>query len=99
MGIKFGREYEDIIVDLVKGLDRVDGIYDFFEMAQTDWEELPEEERQECLRTLADDIFYGLGSEPLLQVADAKVRYLKDKHLIQIDHEDQVVTIVRLISA
>ncbi|WP_068777765.1 hypothetical protein [Paenibacillus sp. FJAT-26967] len=99
MGIKFGREYEDIIVDLVKGLDRVDGIYDFFEMAQTDWEELPEVERQECLRTLADDIFYGLGSEPLLQVADAKVRYLKDKHLIQIDHEDQVVTIVRLISA
>ncbi|GKS14275.1 hypothetical protein [Paenibacillus chitinolyticus] len=99
MGIKFGREYEDIIRDLMNGLGHVDGFYGFFEMSEADWHELPEEDRQECLRTLADDVFYGLGSEPLLQIADAKVRYLKDRHLIQIDHDDQVVTIVRLTSA
>lgn len=57
MGIKFGREYKDIVTDFVRGIEMVDGFYELLDMSADDWQELEQDEQEECLRTLADDIF------------------------------------------
>ena len=39
MGIKFGREYKDIVTDFVRGIEMVDGFYELLEMNADDWQE------------------------------------------------------------
>ena len=43
MGIKFGREYKDIVTDFVRGIEMVDGFYELLEMNAEDWQELDAE--------------------------------------------------------
>ena len=42
---------------------------------QTTGRSMEEDEQEECLRTLADDIFYGLGSAPVMHVGAGSVRH------------------------
>jgi hypothetical protein len=98
VGVKFAREYETIITDLVQAISEMDGCAELLEMDAEQWSQLEEDDRAECLRTLADDIFYGLGSEPVLPFGDGVITYDARKHMIQIKYGgEKVIRLVHLI--
>src|SRR5690554_2234715 len=97
MGVKFGREYEDIVGDLTEALGQIKDSYTFLEMNEEDWAQLDETEQKECLKTLADDVFFALGSNPRIEVGSGVLVHEKNKHMIKVDHGENVVTIVKLI--
>ncbi|WP_166244515.1 hypothetical protein [Paenibacillus turpanensis] len=97
MGVRFGREYADIIVDFTAALQEIGDSYTFFEMEAEDWAELGQEEKQEMLRTLADDLFFGLGSEPSIPVGSGEVKHDASRHVLQVITEHKIVHVVRLV--
>lgn len=97
MGVKFGREYEDIVVDLTAAIGKISDCYVFFEMTTEEWEGLDQDEQQECLTTLADDIFFGLGKSAKIAVGSGTLIYNPQRHVITVAHGDNQVTIVNLI--
>lgn len=97
MGVKFGREYEDIVGDLTEALGQIEDSYAFLEMNEEDWKELDESEQKECLKTLADDVFFALGTNPKVHVGRGILVYEKSKHVIKVNQGENVVTIVNLI--
>lgn len=97
MGVKFGREYEEIIEELTGAMSGVRNCNELFEMSEEDWREMDEQERKDCITTLADDIFYGLGAESTMSFGSCQIVYDRDNHLIKIAAEEKVVHIIRLI--
>ncbi|MCD1260033.1 hypothetical protein B5M42_014560 [Paenibacillus athensensis] len=97
MGIKFGREYKDIVEDLTDAVAQVEGSYELLEMEPQEWEELTDEERRDCLKTLADDIFYSLGADPELAVGEGAVRYDKEHHVLKVHHGEKLVSVIYLV--
>ncbi|WP_159881942.1 hypothetical protein [Paenibacillus puerhi] len=97
MGIKFGREYKDIIGDFTEALQSVDGCHEFLEMEEGDWAELAPEDRTACMQTLADDLFYGLGTEPTMSVGDCQVTHDPKRHLIRVDRGDTFTRVIHLV--
>ncbi|RKN86395.1 DUF7167 family protein [Paenibacillus ginsengarvi] len=97
MGVRFNREYRDIIKDFGAALGQIDNCHETFEMERSEWEQLGREEQIEYLQTLADDIFYGLGSEPLIAVGEGKVQYDSTNHLIRVWTDAQIVHLIKLI--
>ncbi|MCL6458818.1 MAG: hypothetical protein K6T85_12495 [Gorillibacterium sp.] len=97
MGVKFAREYEDIIAELTKALEQLEPCYTLLDMEEQDWLGLAPEEQQECLRTLADDVFYGLGTEAVMELGQDVLSYEPDKHIIKVAYSNGVTQIVRLI--
>jgi hypothetical protein len=96
MGVRFGREYNDIIKDLTTAIREVERFYEFFDMDDDAWNRLNEEEQAECVRTLADDVFYGLGTEPTMDIGQGIVHYDISKHVITVNDGDKCVSIVYL---
>lgn len=97
MGVKYAREYEAIIEELTDALLEVDGSYEFMEMTELDWEELEASERRECIRTMADDVFYGLGTEPVLELGGGRVTYDAGTHRIQVADGGKVTRLIVLV--
>lgn len=97
MGVKFGREYRDIVHDLGEAIRRIDAFYDFFEMSEQDWNGLDDDEQNECVKTLADDVFYALGRDRELNVGTGHVHYIRSKHIIKVEDGNNVVTVVNLV--
>lgn len=97
MGIKFGREYPDIISDFTEALLSIDECYSFLEMTAGEWEELEPEERRACIQTLADDLFYGLGTDPKIPVGRCTLSHDKEKHVIVIYHEETLINVIYLV--
>ena len=97
MGVKFAREYEDIVRDLSEAIQRIDSFYEFFYMSDEDWGKLPDEEQQECIKTLADDIFFALGSSKQVEVGEGSVRYNSEKHILKVQDGRNIVTVVNLV--
>lgn len=62
MGVKFNREYQDIIDEMIPAIASIEDCHMFFDMTLEEWSALEDQEKVECMRTLADDLFYGLGS-------------------------------------
>ena len=65
-------------------------------MEKNIWEKFQDEERKELIKTLADDIFYGLGQEPLMEIGEDKVQYSKEKSEIYIISKDNIIKTVKL---
>jgi hypothetical protein len=97
MGIKFGREYKDIVTDFVRGIEMVNGFYELLDMSADDWEQLEPSEQEECLRTLADDIFYGLGSSPVMQIGVGSVRHDPSNHVLKVHDGEKLVSVIYLV--
>jgi hypothetical protein len=97
MGVKYARKYEAIIEELTDALLEVEGSYAFLEMTVLDWQELAAEERRECIRTMADDVFYGLGKESVLELGRGQVTYDAGTHRIQVNDGGQVTRLIMLI--
>ncbi|WP_442602162.1 hypothetical protein [Paenibacillus sp. KN14-4R] len=97
MGVKFGREYNDIQQELIAAISTIEDVHAFFEMEAGDWTALCEEEQLECIGTLTDDLFYALGSEPVCQVGSGTVRYDHERHVIIVRSTSGLATVISLI--
>lgn len=97
MGVKFNREYEDILNDLVRAIGSIPDCHTAFEMDGDDWRQLDDNSRAECIRALADDMFYGLGAEPEIQIGSGTIQYDRSNHIIKVTQEPHIVHVVYLI--
>jgi hypothetical protein len=97
MGIKFVREYNDIVEELSVEIIRINDFYDFFEMDKNDWEELSSEEQIECAKTLADDIFFGLDEEPEITLGSGAIKYIIDTDSIEVFENNILLKHISLI--
>jgi hypothetical protein len=97
MGVKFNREYEDIVKDMVEAIVAIDDFYTFFDMSEKDWRGLDQEERVECAKTLADDLFYSLGADPEIEIGTAKLQYDASHHILKMVYDPKHTKIIHLI--
>lgn len=97
VGVKHGRDYSEILAELTGAVGRISDGYIFFEMEPEEWEHLPEESRLEVWEALAEDLFYALGNEPVIQVGSGVVLYDKETHRINILLGDEDLASVLLV--
>lgn len=97
IGVKFGREYNDIVDDLSEAIVQVDSFYDFLDMSEQDWNRLSEFDQKECLKTLADDVFFALGNQRKIKLGRGVVFYSQQKHIITVEDGQNVTIVVKLI--
>ncbi|WP_169090202.1 hypothetical protein [Paenibacillus sp. PL91] len=97
MGVRHAREYADILKDLTTAVAEIEGSYTFFEMEPAEWAVLPTEDRLEVMEALADDVFFGLGEDPVIEVGSGVITYNSKHHIIEVSHDDKVTQIIRLI--
>ena len=97
MGVKFARDYEDIVSDMTDAVPNIDRFYQFFNMEEEQWEQLSEEEKKECTKTLCDDLFFALGSRSTIPVEGGWVTYEQKKHVITVNNGGKVVAIINLV--
>jgi hypothetical protein len=96
VGVKHGREYADIITDLVRAIGQLNNIYEFFEMDESEWLAMETSEQEECLQTLCDDIFYGLDADPVMEAGDGVIRHDPDNHVIRVYNGNNVISVIYL---
>ncbi|GKU76989.1 hypothetical protein [Paenibacillus sp. L3-i20] len=97
MGVRHAREYADILKELTSAVGEIEGSFTFFEMEQEEWDVLPPEDRHEVMEALADDVFFGLGEDPVIEVGQGVVTYNSKHHVIEVSQGDNVIQIIRLI--
>lgn len=97
MGVKFNREYEDISHELSEAIRTIEDCYEFVGMERSDWLELAQADRDECVRTLSDDIFYALGTDPSISVGSGIIEYDRSKHLIKVTVPPKLSHLIMLI--
>lgn len=97
MGVKYNRRYQDIVADLAGAIGTIEDSYELIEMEADDWTALDADERREYLRTLADDLFYGLGSSPRLSVGSGKIEYDPGNHVLKVYTSDNLIHLIQLI--
>ena len=97
MGVKHAREYKDILSDLTEAILAIGDGYTFFEMNAEEWGALDAVQRREVMETLADDVFYGLGEQPVIPVGGGTVAYRPKHHCIEVAVDGTESRIVRLI--
>ncbi|MEV5026379.1 hypothetical protein [Paenibacillus sp. LPE1-1-1.1] len=97
MGVRHAREYADILKDLTAAVAEIEQSYTFFEMEAEEWAVLPEEDRHEVMEALADDVFFGLGENPVIEVGTGVIAYNNKHHIIEVSQDDKVTQIIRLI--
>nr|WP_274654948.1 hypothetical protein [Paenibacillus humicola] len=97
MGVKHAREYKDILNDLTEAILAIGDGYTFFEMAPEEWGSLDSAQRREVMEALADDVFYGLGQQPVIPVGGGTVAYRPKHHFIEVAVDETESRIVRLI--
>lgn len=58
---------------------------------------LPAEDRHEVMEALADDVFFGLGEDPVIGVGSGTITYNSKHHVIEVSQGEKVTQIIRLI--
>ena len=96
MAINYTRAYDHILDDLSRAITTVPQFYEAFEMEAGDWESLSKDEREICIRTLADDLFYVLGTEASTAVGLGSAEYDSSHAVIKITANAQLVHVVSL---
>ncbi|MGO4549021.1 hypothetical protein AB4Z29_29955 [Paenibacillus sp. 2TAB23] len=97
MGVRHAREYADILKDLTAAVAEIESSFTFFEMEADEWAALPVEDRHEVMEALADDVFFGLGENPVIEVGTGVITYNNKHHVIEVSQDDKVTQIIRLI--
>jgi hypothetical protein len=97
MGIKFNRDYEEISRELTEAVYNIDNFYTFFDMNQFDFNALTEDEKMDCAKTLADDLFYGLFTDNKIEIGSGMAEYDNEKHAITISDGKEYKKIIDLI--
>jgi hypothetical protein len=49
------------------------------------------------MEALADDVFFGLGENPVIEVGTGVITYNNKHHVIEVSQDDKVTQIIRLI--
>ncbi|WP_163192978.1 hypothetical protein [Clostridium thermarum] len=96
MSLKFSREFKRIIDELTEGILKIESFYELFEMSEEQWAGLNDSEQKECARTLADDIFFALGMNPIVEVAQGSVQYVKEENVIKVSSNNNILEIIQL---
>jgi hypothetical protein len=96
MAISYTRAYDHILDDLSRALETVPKFYESFEMEAEDWDSLSKDEQDICIRTLADDLFYVLGSETSAEVGLGTAEYDSRHAVIKVTSGTQLVHVVSL---
>jgi hypothetical protein len=97
MGVKFNRQYEEIIEELTDALLDIEGCHEFFEMEEDEWIGMKPRQRRELLRTLSDDLFYGLGTESFIELGDSMLTWHRQNHTITVSYPAKPLRTVQLI--
>lgn len=97
MGVKHGRDYGDILKDLTEAVGRISDSYVFFEMDSEDWGNLNDADKNEVHEALAEDLFYALGTEPVLSVGSGVVMHDQVNHRIHILIGEEELAFVALV--
>lgn len=97
MGIKHGRDYGDILKDLTEAVSQIPDSYIFFEMEPGEWNEMSSEQKDEVLEALAEDLFYALGTQPMIQVGNALVSHDANLHIINLFIGEREYISVKLV--
>ncbi|MNO96786.1 hypothetical protein D3C76_884720 [compost metagenome] len=66
-------------------------------MEEEEWAQLSEADRQEVMEALAEDLFYGLGTDPSIEVGSGVVIYDPESHRINVLIGDTELAVVSLI--
>ncbi|HZK35029.1 MAG TPA: hypothetical protein VFD33_06955 [Bacillota bacterium] len=95
MGVKFAREYSEIIDELAKTLVQISGANDLFDMDEDTWFGMDGDGKHELTKTMADDIFFALGEErsASISVGNGLVEYDKNRHIIKVTEGVKIVLI------
>lgn len=96
MGVKYGREYDHIIQEMVDALENIEGLNDFFGMSMDDWNALGTESKRECIHTVSDDVIYALGRDSTVTVGTGYVEYDDKRHILKV-FDGSKVSIINLI--
>jgi hypothetical protein len=96
MAISYTRSYDHILDDLSRALETVPQFYVSFEMEAEDWDSLSKDEQDICIRTLADDLFYVLGSETSAEVGLGTAEYDSRHSVIKVTSGTHLVHVVSL---
>jgi hypothetical protein len=97
VGVRFNRDYPDILADLSGVLAQLPASAEFVEMNQADWLKLSPKTRREMAETIADDIFYALGDEAKIEIGDLTIEYDASLHRIFVHTLDGKAHIIKLI--
>ena len=95
-GIVFRRPYDLIIIDLMEAVQKIENFYEFIEMAREDWNALGGDEQKDCIRAISNDVFYGLGGQPVLRMGAGTVSYDREKGYIKIFDGEKCTQIISL---
>jgi len=97
MGVKHAREYDEINQDLRRAISKVERSYELLEIDRDQWEKLDKKEQKDYMTTLADDIFFALGSVKSMNVGKGVVRYIEEEHIITVFDGEKSMYIINLI--
>lgn len=97
MGVKYGREYSDIVQDLMSGLHKIEDFYSVLGMDEDSWNTLDKPAQLLCLQTLADDVIFALGNSPKFNIGEGNIKYDEINHLLIINNKGEDVQSIRLI--
>ncbi len=97
MGVKYIRKYNEIMSDMAKEISQIGRIYEFLDMKPDVWNKMSESEKQECIKTMCDDIFYALGNDPVISLGDGTIRYIKSKSVLEVYNNDVLNGIITLV--
>ncbi|ACL69724.1 hypothetical protein [Halothermothrix orenii] len=96
MGVRFKRDYDEIVQELVEALGRIDNFYEFVDLSDEEWNSLSQENQERCLEALSIDVFYGLGGVSSFPVGKGQVSYDQDYNVIRVTSGDNVVSVIKL---
>ena len=84
MGVRFNREYEDILKDFTEALASIEDSAAFVEMEVSEWKQLKPIIRKEIAQTIADDLFFALGEDAIIDFGQTKAVYDPTSHEIAL---------------
>ncbi|HEY5560603.1 MAG TPA: hypothetical protein VIK72_02415 [Clostridiaceae bacterium] len=96
MGVKYYKEYVEIIEHFASGIMRIDDFYKFFDMTLEDWNLSSKADRIAFARTMADDLLYALGNEAEIELGGGSVKYVQEEFLIKIFNKNKFVCEISL---
>ena len=97
MNIKYGRDYANILQELIEAVSCINNSYSFFEMEEEEWSALEDGERYEVMEALADDVFFGLGQSPVIKIGDGEISYHADLNVIKVLNNETEAREIKLV--
>lgn len=97
MGVKFAREYEDIVAEIATNISEFEAVYDFLGINKEDWDAFSKANKIACVKTLSDDIFYALGEAEEMEVGEECIIYDSMQHRIVFKYVSGAAKTIHLI--